>query len=301
MKIIVTGATSFIGTTLIKKLTKLGNTVYAIVRPTSKHRSTLEMSGVKIINVDMHDIYKLLAIKGFFDIDVWIQLAWDGVGSEGRSNLFIQKENFDNCVKALSVASELGCKKFIFSGSQAEYGLCSESTNENSMCSPVSEYGKTKLKFAEFAVPKCKSLGMQYCHLRIFSVYGPKDHQNSLVNQCIKQFSEGKCLELGECIQKWNYLYIDDCVDAIIALMLCDTCEGIYNIASDDTRPLKEFINEINMIYGNKGKCVYGVRMPNAEGITSLIPDINKLKLAVNWKAKVSFYEGIIKIRRPTI
>lgn len=197
------------------------------------------------------------------------------------------------------MASALGCKRFFFSGSQAEYGLCSELTSECHNCLPISEYGKAKLAFGNWAAECSRYLTMKYYHLRIFSVYGPGDHEYSLVNTCVDRFASGEVMEFGECTQKWNYMFIDDCVEAITSLMVSESDGGIYNIASNDTRQLKDYISEINRIYGGNGTAVYGVKPPNAEGVTSLIPDISKLMNAANWYPKTSFCDGIVKIRRP--
>ena len=295
MKIIITGATSFIGSSLTKRLIADGHDVYAVVRPNSVHGSRIEGTGAKIIYCDITDIEKLLQAKTLYDSDIWFQFGWGGSGSNARLDAELQHRNVTDCEHSLDVAAQLGCKKYIFSGSQAEYGICHEKTDENHKCLPLSEYGRAKLKFHDIASDKCKKLGMQYYHLRIFSVYGPNDHEHSLVSSCIKNFKSNKDMEFGACEQKWNFIYIDDCVDAIARLAVCDAEEGIYNIASDDTRVLKEFISEIKEVIGGDGTLKYGVRKPNAEGDASLIPDIHKIKNALNWSAAVSFREGILR------
>lgn len=301
MKIIITGATSFIGSALIRHLVSKGDTVYAVVRPQSARQHTLDIPGLKIILLDLCDIERTSGIQELRNSDVWLHFGWEGVGSIGRSNPEIQKRNILYSTKALAAAAQLGCGKFFFSGSQAEYGICNGSTDELHKCVPVSEYGKAKLSFGQKAMKICSTLSMQYYHLRIYSVYGPGDHATSLVQTCVDRFSTGETVELGACTQMWNFLYITDCVSAITALIKGSAPEGIYNIASTDTRILRSFVDEINSIYGNRGRSVFGVRLPNAEGQSSLIPDISKLTKATGWKEQTSFREGVISIRRPVI
>lgn len=300
MRIIVTGGTSFIGSKLARKLALDGHEVFAVVRPGSVNIEKLHGAMVTFIHLDMKDITQLVDMKCLQEgIDVWMQFAWDGIGSTGRSNEKIQKDNIEMCKLSLKTAARLGCKKYFFSGSQAEYGICREATDELHACAPVSEYGKAKLDFGTWAENVSRSLGICYYHLRIFSVYGPGDHATTLVNTCVDHFSKGEPMEFGSCDQIWNYMYIDDCVEAIIALNASNAEAGIYNIASHDTRFLKEFINEINMIYGDKGKCIYGIRKPNAEGTASLIPVVDKLEKCIGKRKEHSFRDGIIQIRRP--
>ena len=88
---------------------------------------------------------------------------------------------------------------------------------------------------------------------------------------------------------------------ALAQLLLGNAPAGVYNVAVEDTRPLRSFIEEIYDLCGRKGSYVYGDRPPNAEGVISLQPDLTKLKEAAGWKEQVDFAEGIrrmIKLRR---
>ena len=100
-------------------------------------------------------------------------------------------------------------------------------------------------------------------------------------------------MELGACTQLWNYLYIDDAVNAIVKLLTGDAPAGVYNVAGEDTRPLREYIEAMRTLCGGQGTCQYGKRPPNAEGVTSLEPDITKLKEATGFHQEISFEQGI--------
>lgn len=62
-------------------------------------------------------------------------------------------------------------------------------------------------------------------------------------------------MELGECTQLWNYLYIDDAVNAIVKLLTGDAPAGVYNVAGEDTRPLREYIETMRALCGGQGTC----------------------------------------------
>ena len=138
---------------------------------------------------------------------------------------------------------------------------------------------------------------MEYIHTRIFSVYGPGDHPWSLVESCLKSFHKGEYISLGECTQIWNFLYLDDCIQALILLMEQEkeSVSGIYNVAGPEreNRPLREYIRIMYEVLGFHGSYSYGRRAPNAEGPANLIPDIKKLERATGWQPLVDFPEGI--------
>lgn len=253
--------------------------------------------------------------------DVWVHFAWAGVGSAGRSDPAIQKYNMDMTLDACLKATEMGCRKFIFAGSQAEYGHAQDGTSksEDGPAEPVSEYGAAKEMIGHLAENLIDQYNrseqcmrpMRYVHMRLFSVYGPGDHETSLISTLLRNLREGKETDLGNCTQLWNYLYIDDAAEAVA--VLCEKFTGgIYNVGSADTRPLKSYVNELTETVsgflkergalpeaasgGDLSRLVrFGVRPDNAEGPADLSPDITKLSLT-GFEPKISFAEGIRRI-----
>lgn len=183
-------------------------------------------------------------------IDAWIHFAWDGVGSAGRSDTNIQIENIQNAKKAYLYAKLLGARKFLFAGSQAEYGR-----GNHCVPLPVSPYGKAKLSFGRWATEQSllseiyDDAPMQFIHMRIYSVYGSGDHETSLVNTVLRAALRHEAVTLGPCEQRWNYLEVHDLARAIrILLSSEDTRTGIYDIAGSDSRMLKKYVIAMNAI-----------------------------------------------------
>lgn len=294
MNVIVTGATSFIGRAAVEELLRRGCQVTAVVRPDSPGlKSLLRKPGVEVAALNLSEIRLLPKKFQGEEPSGWLHLGWEGAGSANRSNPALQRKNIDYALDALETAADMGCSRFLFSGSQAEYGICSGRMREDMECRPVSEYGKNKVEVFRRASLRAKEKNLDYLHARIFSVYGPGDHPWSLVETCLDHFLAGEQIQLGPCTQMWNYLYVEDAAGALAQLLLGKASGGVYNVAGEDTRPLRSFIEEIYGLCGRKGSYVYGNRPPNAEGVVSLEPDLTKLKAATGWKAKVEFAEGI--------
>ena len=137
----------------------------------------------------------------------------------------------------------------------------------------------------------------RYIHARIFSIYGPGDHPWSLVESCLKTFPAGGYLSLGECTQMWNFLYLDDLLEALTALWLSGA-EGIFNVAGErgETRPLRDYVRLMYEACGCHGSYSYGMRPQNAEGPANLIPDVKKLMEATDWRQEIPFQEGIRRL-----
>lgn len=319
MRVIVTGATSFIGRAVTKELLAGGHHVFAVVRPDSPGLPQLEMlapeaegkSGRKgecltFLPFALKDIRKLescpalvpssalkshSAPKGMAEL--WLHLGWEGAVSAIRQDPHVQARNIGYALDSLHTAARLGCARFLFCGSQAEYGIVDGIMGEEILCHPVSEYGKDKLEVCRRAGEDAKALGIDYIHARIFSVYGPGDHPWSLVSTCLDTFLKGGRMELGACTQQWNFLHVRDAARALTGLLLAKVPAGVYNVAGEDTRSLKSFVEQMHRLCGERGTCEYGKRPPNAEGVVSLVPDIRKLKEAAGFAQEISFEDGI--------
>lgn len=303
MRVVVTGATSFIGSHAVRLLCSQGYEVCAVIRPESAGRKNLPddphlsvtecgLSGLKNLR-SLPEGPGICRGAGAGRADYWLHLGWDGSGSENRRLADVQSANAVYALDALETAAAFGCRRFLFCGSQAEYGVRNTLMTETDACHPLSEYGKAKAAVCTKASERSGALGIDYIHTRIFSVYGPGDHPWSLVESCLRTFQSRGRIELGDCTQLWNYLYISDAVRVLVQLLTGEAPAGIYNVAGEDTRPLRSFIEEMYELCGRKGSFCYGKRPPNAEGVTSLNPDIRRLKGATGFCQQVSFADGI--------
>jgi len=309
MHAVVTGSTSFVGAAAIKELLNHGFYVTAVVRPCSKktgavtgpNQAALKEGRLSLVENDLSSP-ELLLEKIKEPCDVFLHFGWGGSGSGARTDAALQEQNLKSSLDTVRAAKALGCKRFLFSGSQAEYGFHSTKMTEETECMPKSAYGEAKLNMRYEGEALCRKLGLTYIHGRIFSAYGPGDHPWTLVESCIDAFREDKKISLGACTQLWNFLYIEDLARAICALAeapeekLKAEASPVFNLAGDDTRPLKEFVEEIHGLCGGKGICAYAERKENAEGVVNLIPDISKICRITGWQPEIAFSAGIKKI-----
>ena len=306
MKIVATGATSFVGSGAVKALLERGHKVYAVLRKGSSKADRLLINGAMpenlvILEEDLGSLERL-AEQIPEPCDVFLHMGWKGAGSDSRSAAAIQKENAKDSLNAVQAAKALGCRRFVFTGSQAEYGVHDALMNEETGCRPTSPYGEAKLKVRIEAEALCRKLSMDYGHARIFSTYGIGDHPWSLLSTCVNTFLSGGVMEMGACTQDWNFMYIDDAGRAVA--MLCEYQKSlmeqgcVYNLGGpmDETGPLKHFVETVYEMCGRKGSCVYGVRKPNAEGVVNLIPDLTKMKRVIGWEPRVRFRDGMDRV-----
>lgn len=295
-KIIVTGATSFIGKQLIKYLLEKKYKVYAIVRTNSDKLEFLPKSADLIsISLDMEN-YHNLSLKIHEQCDVFYSLAWNGTRGQERNDFEMQQKNYEYSMNSIEEAAKLGCKIIISAGSQAEYGNINGKINEISSCNPNTEYGRFKLKFYDEAFDFCKKKGIRFKEPRFFSLYGVDDYDGTMIISILKNMLANIKCELTECVQLWDFLYISDAIKGLVYLIEKECSDGIYNFGSGDTRELKTFIMEMYEITQSKSELLFGKIPYPSTGMVSIYPSIEKLQSETGWKPNVTFQEGIKRV-----
>ena len=168
--------------------------------------------------------------------------------------------------------------------------------DETTPCRPISEYGRAKLAFSERGRDIAARLGADYRHLRIFSVYGPGDHETAIVPTAVKAAAAGEEVRFGPCAQQWNFLALRDAVRALRLLGEAErSMQGeIFNVASLDTRSLRCFVEEIFETAGQPAALAhFEPREIGPEGTPYLAPNIEKLLRSIDWTPEISFGAGI--------
>lgn len=291
-RIIITGATSMLGVALIEECVAHGIEVVALVRKDSLKTSRVPSS--LLVNVVEADLHELTGITYKKSCDVFYHFAWAATSKEARDDPQSHLKNVQYTLDAVELARRVGCKVFVGAGSQAEYGIYNGKLTPDTRVDPLSSYGIAKYAAEKLSRKLCDQYGMSHIWTRIFSVYGEHDSENTMIQYALRQFRAGKPAQFSAATQKWNYLYEADAGKIFYLLGEKNVPSGTYCVASEDTRPLKDFILEMQQVYGNDAQCIFAP--PSNEKMVSLDPDITSLVEAIGWRPQTSFAEGIRKI-----
>lgn len=298
-RVVITGATGFIGRNVARMLLEQGAQVYALVRPESKQRHLLpDHERLHLVSGSMEQVMECAAKIG--RADAFLHFAWGGVNRAEIDSPAVQAANVAASVECVKAAAKLGCQVFMDAGSRVEYGITPDGVmSEHMECRPVNAYGGAKLEFYQKAAPLCREYGMTYYHLRFFSVYGSGDHPWSIISTLVRELPLGKKVSLSACMHRWNFMDIEDAARVVTELYrYSDGHRGethIVNVASTDTRVLREFVEEIHALCGGSGELEYGTFVQAKEGALSICPTTEVLKMLTGhtWQERVSFAEGI--------
>ncbi|MCH7517556.1 MAG: NAD-dependent epimerase/dehydratase family protein [Candidatus Dadabacteria bacterium] len=244
MKILVTGATGFLGSNLCERLVKQGNSVRALVRNPKKTK-LLKTIGIEIAKGDLRDFHSLKkAIKGI-DIVYNIAAAW-------RDNL--RKEelfgtNVDGTRNILEAAYQEGVKRFVHCSTVGVHGSVLEPpANENSPFLPRDDYQVSKVKGERIVSEYIRENKLPIVIFRPCGIYGPTDTRFLKLFRAIKKHY---FFMIGSGDVQYHMIYIDDLIDGILLCGEKDEAIGnVYILGSEEISTIKELVSTISDIMG---------------------------------------------------
>lgn len=295
-RFLVTGASGFLGSALVRSLAAKDYSVLAMVRPESDLRRVAEVrSKVEFAYASLDDVSAISKQVVSFAPDVVFHLAWSGGNSRKYVNDPAQVKNVAGSLDLVALAAEARAKAFVFFGSSVEYGRYRVPVSEGDPAEPRNLYGVAKLATMQLTGALCGVLGMRFCGVRPFWTYGPQDDGLRMVPSLIEQLLDGKRPALTKGEQLWDFLYIDDATDALVRLAERDDASGIFNLASGAPIPLRSVIERIRDLIDPDLELGLGDVPYASDQIMHLEASIERLKAATGWEPQVGIEEGLRK------
>lgn len=288
--VIVTGANGFIGSCLISKLIDEGIKVIAI--DISFTNSKLpESDYITKIETNMTNIEELCEIIPEKSYDAFYHLAWAGVNGQDKADPLIQLNNAKITINCAQIASRKKCKKLLCAGTIAERNV--ESLPNLSSVGGGMMYGTAKYTTRLMLETYCKNIGLDYVWMQFSNIYGPNNKTGNLVSYTIGELIKGNEATFGPALQPYDFIYIDDLIEAILRLGKSKTNKNIYFIGSGEPKILKEYLYEIGRIYGKEELIKVGIRPDDGIVYTLDMFDVTSLKNDIGNYISKSFSEGI--------
>lgn len=294
---LVTGATGFIGSNLVKRLVEEGYDVYALIRPNSCSgiERLKDAKEVKYIVSNPKDIFNKYELP---QLDVCFNLAAYGVNYDNQDVYEMIDGNIKYLMEVIDFVSKNNTKLLVHTGSCFEYGLGKEgiSISEDSRLKPQSLYSASKTAATVLGNIYAKNKNVNMITLRPFGVYGPGEAEYRFIPQLIKAALNNEELYMTEGEQIRDYLYIDDLVDVYIKISNSPKIEryGIYNVCSGKAIKIKEFIDIIcELTQCNKGNFKLGKLDYRKDEVMYFVGNNKKIMNLLEWKPKFLLKQGL--------
>jgi len=295
MRFFVTGASGFIGSSLVRELLAGGHDVAVLQRDEALGA---RIAGLKVTPIRVADSRagftsrETAALEGFGP-SVVIHAGWIGVGNSARNDRE-QFQNVDMSLKILTAARDAGARHFVGLGSQAEYGPVEGLISESQRLSPTTLYGAAKSSTFISASVLASQMHMEFSWVRVFSTYGPGDAPYWMISDVATKLllNEPATLTLGT--QLWDYLYVDDAASAIMAVGESAVGLGPVNLGSGSAVPIREIVQKLHDISGSRSDLLFGHVPFRDDQVMHLQADTSKLRLATGWEPRITLDEGLL-------
>lgn len=289
-RVIVTGANGFIGSSLIKKLVEKGIEIVAI--DLSFAISRLPKSNL-ITKIESGVDAALAETIPAGEYEAFYHLAWRGINGAEKADPIVQLTNIRMTIDCANVCKQLGVKKLLCAGTVAEnatYSLPHLSQTNGGMM-----YGVAKHACNLIVENYCKNIGLPFVWMQFSNIYGVGNKTGNLVSYTLGELMAGKEAIFGPAQQPYDFIYVDDLIEAVYRLGVNDTPKSFYYIGSGCPRKLADYLIRIGKLAGFDDKVGIGFRADDGIKYTMDMFDNSDLVSAVGNYVTTTFDDGIVK------
>lgn len=289
-KVIITGAGGFIGSSLVKKL--IANNVAVIAVDVSFASGQLPESDL-VTRLQSGADQSLADKIPDGEYDAFYHLAWKGVNGIEKANPSVQLSNIQMAVDCADICKKLGVKKFLCAGTVAENAT--SSLPGLNQISGGMIYGVAKHACRLMVDAYCKHIGQEFVWMQFSNIYGVGNRTGNLVSYTLGALLSGKDATFGPALQPYDFIYIDDLIEALYRIGFNVTPKTFYYIGSGTPRILKDYLIRIGELAGCAEKVCLDKRSDDGIRYSLDMFDTTDLVRAIGEYAATDFDEGISK------
>ena len=296
-RVLVTGASGFIGRWSVPPLIAASYDVHAVIH-SGPGKIPEPLRGAEVHTADLLDARAVEALIGAVRPSHLLHFAWiaaPGVywtSPENRAWLaagkhLLQSFHAGGGIRAVMAGS---CAEYDWSRAQ----VCDEWTSPlaGSGTEPVPLYADCKLAMQRALVDFGTAHGMSTAWGRIFFQYGPAEHRDRLAASVIGSLLAGREALCSHGRQIRSFLHVAD-VGAAFAAVLDSRVEGPVNIGSGDRITLAQLVDEIARQLGRPDLVRFGARPAPPSEPPLLVPAVERLRNEVGWQPHFNLHDGI--------
>ena len=290
MRIIVTGASGFIGKELCCKLLERGHQVVGLCR-TSWTPEDTHLKSFQHISYVMGELIPKEVIA--FSPEVLVHLAWDGIPD------FSERKCVDNVESQLRFFKETEklnqLMKIVGAGTCREYGARQGACAESERVQPDSYFSWAKQTLADYLKLACQQRQTGLVWFRIFYIYGPGQRPESLIPTLIKSFRARLNPEIKNPSAVNDYIYIDDVVSAFIKSIEDKDCQGTFNLGSGKASPVARISEIVEQFVQKDSEFSSQLikKLDASESNSGMWADTALSERQLEWTPRITLAEGI--------
>jgi nucleoside-diphosphate-sugar epimerase len=240
VKVLVTGATGFLGSRVIESLLTKDVDIIATSKNKDKAESLQLPSQVSYKIFDI-DVPSGNAFDQLGQPDLLIHLAWQGLPHYQES--FHMEKNYPKHCAFLKSMLESGLKRLVVTGTCLEYGMKTGLLSENMKPEPSVPYAQAKNSLRKYIEELQKNLVFDFKWIRLFYMFGAGQNEASLFTQLSKALARGDSsfnMSAGEQVR--DFMPVEEVAEKIVQISLQNDINGIVNCCSGNPISVKDLV-----------------------------------------------------------
>jgi nucleoside-diphosphate-sugar epimerase len=286
-RVLVTGASGFIGRHLARQLADRGDEVHGIA-----HTAQPQLRGVRWHRADLLDPGAPALLMRRVRPDRLVHAAWYAKPREcweSPANIAWTEAS----LRLLRAFADAGGRRAVLVGSVFEYdwsgGVCREGVTP---LRPATLYGSCKAALSSIVTAAPERLGVDLAWGRVFWLYGPHEPPNRLVSSVIEGLLAGRRVAVTAGAQKRDYLHVDDVAGALVALLDSDVA-GAVNVGSGAAVPVRTIFDRLGDLLGRPELLDIGGRQEAAVEPPVVVADVARLAREVRFSPQFDLDSGL--------
>ena len=294
-RVLVTGASGFIGRHLVRRLLADGIVPDLMLRPGRAPVSAAESGPCRLHEAALDDAAGLRALMARVRPDIVFHLGGytDPARDPSRSEAALAT-NLQGTVTLATAALETGVRAFVATGTSEEYGRQPAPFSEDLPLRPLSPYSASKAGATLWLRMLHDTHGLPAVTVRPFLVYGPGQPPPKLVPAAVLAALAGQDFPMTEGRQMRELTYVDDVVAGLLAAATVPAAQGgVFNLGSGDERPVVDIVRLIYALAGGTGQPRPGAIEARSNDMQRFCADTALSRRVLGWQATTPLEQGL--------
>jgi UDP-glucose 4-epimerase len=298
-RVLVTGASGFIGAHLTRALVRHGAAVSVLLRPSSQlHKLQALADRLTVLRADLCDPVALAqAVDQARPRYAFHLAAFTNVGRDRSHDEMALNVNLIGTVRLVNALADAGVQRIVNSGTCEEYGDAEPPVTEAARLRPVSPYSASKAAASMWCEMAHRARGVPVVTLRPFLSYGPEQEAVRLIPQAILAALHQRDfpMTLGE--QTREFTHVDDMVDGYLRAALVPGIEGeIFNLSSGEETSVRDAVALIFQLANSRGQPQFGLLKYREAELWRCCGDASRARETLGWQPRIVFADGIKQV-----
>jgi nucleoside-diphosphate-sugar epimerase len=306
-RVVVLGASGFIGRWVARQLAAAGADLTLPVRDAAGMRALCDRYGIRgqVQQVDLRDASGLLPLFRAVRPAITFNLAGYGVDRAERDEAMAFAINARLLLAVAAAAAAYGDpgwsgQQIIHAGSALEYGEIGGNLHEESAPNATTLYGRSKLAGTLALREASRANALRSMTARLFTVYGPGEHDGRLLPSLLRAAGSGAPLPLTAGAQQRDFTYVEDVAEGLLRLGQVETAVAghIVNLATGRLATVRQFVETAARVLDiSPGALQFGALPTRREEMAHEPVAVARLLTLTGWKPEVTVAEGVARTR----